>query len=463
MPLFSRPLPPHAPCDAFRAFADQPFSLFLDSADRTHPSSRYSYILFAPITTVTSQLDTQPPQAIPLSPDPFSRAQAALQAAQLPKHTHPDLPPFQGGLAGLLGYDLGRLYEHIDSQAPPCMTMPDMALGLYTRLLAYDHEQGKQWALIHTDNTHTADAEFDRLMTRLSPALSAQPSPPHTSPPLTWTAECTQDSYESKVRQVIDHILAGDIFQANLSHQFRAQRPDDFSPYDHYLHLRRCNPAPFSAYMSLPHDNAILSASPERFVSADPHGTVTTQPIKGTQARNLTHAHADTQAAQSLLTSKKDRAENVMITDLLRNDLSKTCTADSIDVPKLCALESFADVHHLVSTVTGQLAPKHTPLDLLKGCFPGGSITGAPKIRAMHIIDTLESTRRHAYCGSLAMIGPDGFMDSSILIRTVLCDASSLRFNVGGGVTALSDPAQEYQETLDKARRIFASFQGEDQ
>ncbi len=255
--------------------------------------------------------------------------------------------------------------------------------------------------------------------------------------------------------RVIDYIHAGDIFQANLSQRFRAALPAGANPYAMYRRLRTVNAAPFAAFFNTG-DCQILSSSPERFVKIT-GDQVEARPIKGTWPRGATPAE-DAALAENLMTSEKDRAENVMIVDLLRNDISKVRRDHSVMVPELCSLESYARVHHLVSSVTGQLHPGTGAVDLLRACFPGGSITGAPKVRAMEIIAELELTHRGLYCGALGFIGYDGAMDSNIAIRTMALEDGAAVFQVGGGIVADSDPAGEYHETLAKAEALFAAF-----
>jgi para-aminobenzoate synthetase component 1 len=271
-----------------------------------------------------------------------------------------------------------------------------------------------------------------------------------------WQSNFTRPDYEATIQKTIDYIHAGDIFQANISQRFDAELPQDFDPFAHYLNLREMNAAPFATYFNL--GGLILSsASPERFLTVK-DGIVETKPIKGTRPHIRDDEALDTLYRNSLENSEKDRAENIMIVDLLRNDLSKSCRPDNLKVTALCALESFASVHHLVSTIQGQLRAGYDALHLLEGCFPGGSITGAPKIRAMEIIDELEPTRRGPYCGSMGYIGFDGAMDSNILIRTLVYQGNAVSFQVGGGIVADSDPAEEYDETLTKAHGLLESF-----
>jgi para-aminobenzoate synthetase component 1 len=250
---------------------------------------------------------------------------------------------------------------------------------------------------------------------------------------------------------VRDYIFAGDIFQANLSQRFEA--PLRESPWAFYSRLRRRNPAPFAAFLETP-DASVISASPERFLHVDRNGFVETRPIKGTRPRGVGPEH-DAALAQALAESAKDRAENLMIVDLMRNDLSRVCAPRTVRVSELFSLEHYATVHHLVSTVVGQLEPGHDALHLLRAAFPGGSITGAPKLRAMEIIAELELSQRSVYCGSIGYFSVTGDLDTSIAIRTAVARDGRVYFSAGGGIVADSDPEQEYRETLDKARALI--------
>jgi para-aminobenzoate synthetase component 1 len=256
------------------------------------------------------------------------------------------------------------------------------------------------------------------------------------------------------VARVIEYIRAGDIFQANLSHRLEA--PLDGTPLELYRRLRTRNPAPFAAFLDFG-ELAVASSSPERFLRVAPGGQVETRPIKGTRPRGLGPEH-DAALALALAESEKDRAENVMIVDLLRNDLSRVCRPGTVRVPQLFALEQYATVHHLVSTVVGELEPEHDAVDLLRAAFPGGSITGAPKVRAMQIIAELEPTQRAVYCGAIGYLSTSGALDTSVVIRTCLVRGRDVYFQVGGGIVADSDPEQEYRETLDKAGGLLAAL-----
>jgi para-aminobenzoate synthetase component 1 len=303
---------------------------------------------------------------------------------------------------------------------------------------------------------HRRKARADELEARLG--FCAEPGPtPEAHVTTRIASNFTRGGYEAVVQQVVDYILAGDIFQANLSQRFLADLPAELDGWSLYRRLRTRNPAPFAAYLRTG-EVEIVSASPERFLKlADRR--VETRPIKGTRPRGST-PEEDRRLGEELLASAKDRAENVMIVDLLRNDLSRVCRDHTVLTPEICALESFATVHHLVSTVTGELRPGLDPVDLLRATFPGGSITGAPKIRAMEIIAELEPTQRGPYCGAIGWLGGDGWMDTSITIRTYAIKDRRVAFQAGGGIVADSDPAAEYDETLDKARALIEALGG---
>lgn len=319
---------------------------------------------------------------------------------------------FTGGIAGVFGYDNDA-----------------SCLGVYTKVIAFD--------LLNKKCFLYGGAELPALVEK---------SPEPAS--LAFTPLKSRADYESDIARVIKYIYDGDIFQANLAQYFTADLPADFDAYAHYLHLRTINPAPFSAYMNCG-DRVIVSTSPERFLQKIGN-KIETRPIKGT----LSSVHS----AADLAASEKDRAENIMIVDLLRNDLSKVCNAKSVNVDKLCAIETFAGLHHMVSTVSGELRSGFTAYSAFSACFPGGSITGAPKLRAMQIIGELESMPRGAYCGSIGYINANGTMDTNIAIRTLQYKDGKAIYAAGGGITASSDPAAEYEETLLKAQKVFESF-----
>ena len=448
-------LPYSNPAQVFAHLQHLPYALFLDSADQTHTDSRYSFICAFPAETIEAKNGritvSNEREQTTYEGDPFAVLKDRVAAFENAHKTLPDLPPFQGGAAGFFGYDLGRGIEDIPNTAKDTPDMIDMAVGLYDQVLAFDHERGKSWLITHGANDILSAQKQQSFLD----ILKSEPETKQDAP-LNWSSNFTQDEYENAVDRIIDYIYAGDIFQANLSQRFDAQLPQHFCAYTHYMKMRETNAAPFAGFMNL-NEIKISSASPERFLRIEDK-KVETRPIKGTAPRHIDPIK-DKQNRDALENSEKDRAENTMIVDLLRNDLSKSCEADSIEVKDLCKLESFARVHHLVSTVTGELRDDQTPIDLLRACFPGGSITGAPKIRAMEIIEELEPSRRGPYCGSMGYIGFDGTMDTNILIRTLVYHHDQVSFQVGGGIVADSDHAAEYQETLDKADAIFQSFE----
>lgn len=409
----------------FFAFADDPMSLFFDSAARQHPASQYSYLLFDPVHIVDFQ-NTE---------NPFDTMRGALKNAKLAR-PNTDYPPFQGGLAGITPYD-GRA----------------LSIGIYNQGISIDHSKKHAWYFCHACDKAAAQKCFGQVQRKIDSAAIYQ----FDSHDLLWQEDCTRAQYMNKIKRVQDYILAGDIFQANLAQHFSAKLPENFNMPAHYWNLRHVNAAPFSVYMNAP-DYTLCSSSPERFISCSPSGEILTQPIKGTAPRYKLDPARDEASRQALSQSAKDRAENIMITDLLRNDLSKSCLDESIEVPKICEIEQFENVYHLVSSINGMLCPDKDVFDLLRGAFPGGSITGAPKLRAIDIIEELEETARGSYCGSTIMIGPDGYMDSNILIRSLVFKGDSVSLYAGGGITLLSDPGTEYQELRDKASALFESF-----
>lgn len=458
--LFAFNLTNKNPLDYAGALHSLPYTLFLDSADRTNPQSRYSFIAFAPFETIESKNGrvtvSNADQQLSFIRDPFKILDQRMNQWGIRWQSRTDLPPFQGGAAGSFGYDLARHIEHLPSRAGDNRAMPDMMVGLYDQVLAFDHQKDKAWFIIHAASNDAAQARLTWLRKTLDSASPVIADPQHADfQPLSSRAE-----YEAKVLQVIRYVHAGDIFQANLSQCFIATLDRKFDSFAHYLHLRDVNAAPFGAYMNFG-DIRLSSASPERFLSVTGRD-VETRPIKGTRLRHA-DPDMDRRVSSALLSSQKDRAENAMIVDLLRNDLSRACMDHSIDVPILCGLESFARVHHLVSVVKGQLSADKTPLDLLRVCFPGGSITGAPKVRAMEIIEELEDDRRGPYCGALGYIGFNGMMDTNIAIRTIVYQGRQASFNAGGGIVADSIPSDEYEETLMKAEGLLRSFGAQDE
>jgi len=459
MPPFLYEISDIDPIEAFLAVKHIPYSLLLDSADPKHAASRYSYVMCMPVETIKAKNGTITvtnwDQRLNLTGDPLDIVQERLSSWISDTQGLNGLPPFQGGAAGLFGYDLARSLEKMPENEHDKSAVPDLAVGIYDQVLAYDNLRKRSYIFTHANNEEEATKKHDYFIKLITQEIEA-PKYEKQTPPLNWSSNFDEQSYCKAVQKTIDYIYAGDIFQANISQSFTAPRPKEtFDPFIHYRHMREVNPSPFACYMNLG-DIKISSASPERFITIK-DDIIETCPIKGTRPRS-DNIVEDKNNKKELQTSEKERAENTMIVDLLRNDLSKICTPDSVEVTKLCELESFTNVHHLVSTVRAKLAKNKEPIDVLRACFPGGSITGAPKIRAMEIIDELEDVDRGAYCGSIGFIGFNGAMDTNILIRTLMYDENTITLQAGGGIVADSDPETEYQETLDKASAIFNSF-----
>lgn len=448
------------PLDAYGAFAGFADSHFLDSGDR----DRFAYVVASPLHKLTAKNGQVKLDGFPVPADPF--AVLADLMARYRVEAGPDLPPFQGGAVGYFGYELAQQLETLPQAPQDWLNMPDMAVGIYDLVIAFDQLDRRMWLIStgipETSPTARKKRAADRIgiirkYLRLARPMLETPEIPHTPDIMPWQSNFDRVGYEGAVQTVVDYIHAGDIFQANLSQSFRAEYAYDVIPkrFDLYRRLSLASPAPFGAFLNFG-DVAVLSNSPERFLKvAD--GQVETRPIKGTRRRGAMPVE-DAELAQELMLSAKDRAENIMIVDLLRNDLSKVCKPHSVKTPQVCKLESYANVHHLVSTVTGELLDGKSAVDLLAACFPGGSITGAPKIRAMEIITELEGSTRGAYCGAIGFIGFNGSMDTNIAIRSISVNGGRMAFNVGGGIVADSIPAAEYDETLVKAAKIFEAL-----
>lgn len=435
----------------FESIADLPWSVCLDSGRHHLTQSRYDIIAAEPHTTLVTRgkLTEIRSDAIELSrDDPLDLLRERLE---IDRNVGTDLP-FAGGALGYFGYDLGRRFEKLPASAHDDEKMPEMAVGIYDWAVVVDHLEQRSW-LVSAGRVLDTHVRWKELVARFSAAPAERARVPfRLTAPL--VSNLSQDQYAAAFRRVHAYIHAGDCYQVNLAQRFAAAATGD--PWLAYQALRIVNPAPYAAYFNTPHGQ-ILSASPERFLKVDGR-RVETKPIKGTRARSG-HPRVDAELAGELQASEKDRAENVMIVDLLRNDLSKNCEPSSVRVPKLFDVESFATVHHLVSTVTGTLREGRDALDLLRGSFPGGSITGAPKMRAMQIIEELEPHRRGVYCGSLGYVGCDGNMDLNIAIRTLVYAGGMIRFWAGGGIVADSRLEDEYQETFDKAAAMLKLLQ----
>ena len=432
----------------FRTIAGLPWAAWLDSA-AADSHERFDVLVADPYVTLRTRGATTTIDRVGGPPSESKRAPLELLREELGAVT-PGVPglPFAGGAVGYLGYDLGRRLERIPSIAVADIAMPDLAMGLFDWAVVIDHAARRTWLVANGRDPRTF-AVWDSLVARLTADPPADPPAFRVlgAPQPNWR----RDEYARAFRAVQDHIRRGDCYQVNLTQRFQAEAEGD--AWHAYLRLREINPAPFAAYLDWP-DGKIVCSSPERFLRVQ-GGRVETKPIKGTRPRSPDPAR-DRALAEELRTSPKDRAENVMIVDLLRNDLGKVCVPGSVLVSTLFEVESFASVHQLVSTVEGRLANDKHALELVAACFPGGSITGAPKVAAMKIIEELEPQRRSVYCGSIGYVGFDGNMDSNIAIRTLVQRGGRVYTWAGGGVVADSEVDAEYQESLDKAAAMLA-------
>ncbi|WP_199611365.1 aminodeoxychorismate synthase component I [Flocculibacter collagenilyticus] len=438
----------------FPLFKDLPWAMLLDSANSNHVNSQYDILVAAPIHKVEAKNNRVFIDGHDVESDPFSAINTTLKKAGLYQVKRPanaldndaSQLPFLGGALGYFGYDTGRYIEKLPQHANNDINIPDMAVGIYHWALIYDNKTRTLWLIDHSDN---AQQRFDDISQQL---LTQQHININQTFYITdqWSANMSAKDYENKFNAVQRYIREGDCYQINLAQRFSASYSGD--EWQAYRLLRKENRAPFSAFLSFD-EFSILSISPERFLQLNGQ-TIQTKPIKGTRPRS-TNAEQDNALAAELKAAEKDRAENVMIVDLLRNDISKVSQPGTVKVPHLFEIESFPAVHHLVSTVVGEIAQPNTACDLLRAAFPGGSITGAPKIRAMEIIEELEPHCRTVYCGSIGYICATGNMDTSITIRTLVAKDNTLFCWAGGGLVADSVMHSEYQETYDKVNKIL--------
>ncbi len=453
LPPFYQQLPYQADSrHYFERIRHLPWPVLLDSTQNSTQDNRYDIMAADPFVTLRAT-DTQTiikhrsGEQVSSEQDPFQLLQQQFEKFPLQQMTS---LPFCGGAIGHFAYDLGRRIEQLPNIAVDNEHTAHMLVGLYDWAIITDHKLQQTYLA-----SYGLDPETQQQWSKLLDLISASKS---HSPPAKMTvsgiisSELDFEHYQVAFNKIKRYIHEGDCYQVNLAKRFEVHADGD--PWHAYTLLRQQNAAPFSAFFSTP-ELTILSSSPERLLKVH-NRRVETKPIKGTRRRDLSDSSRDQALADELSRSIKDRAENLMIVDLLRNDLGKVCEPGSIKVPKPFALESFATVHHLVSTITGHLAEQQNALSLLRACFPGGSITGAPKLRAMEIIEELEPERRGAYCGSMAYIGFDGNMDSNILIRTLVYNRHKLRLWAGGGIVADSNMEDEYQEVHDKAAALLS-------
>jgi para-aminobenzoate synthetase component 1 len=431
------------PFQMARRLAGERALTLLESAQRHEHLGRYSFLAVNPSQTLEVRngatfLDGKRRTEKPL--DLMGRLVRRARRANVA-----GLPPFQGGWAGYVSYDLGRQLEpkaRIPAFPPIC---PDMIMHRFDTVIAIDHLQELAW-VIGPDNTS---------IRRMEALLKHRPKPLGAAVRVDFLPVVSRAAHESNVRRTVDYILAGDIFQANITQALEAKMPDGFDCLAAYRQVCERNPAPFAALLD--YDGlTVISSSPERLIRSDGR-TAQARPIKGTRKRDHNPAR-DAALIAELQASRKDRAENVMIVDLLRNDLSRVSKPGSVKVPVLCGLESYANVHHLVSVVESELREGLGSADLFRAVFPGGSITGAPKIRAMEVIAELEGRPRGIYCGSIGYFGFNGACDFNIAIRTLQVAGGVMRLQGGGGITARSDAAAEHDESLVKVERIREAF-----
>lgn len=450
-----------SPAEVFSLFAQQPYSVFLDSGKDSNGMGRYSFIARDPFLVFSSKGQTihieEKGGGRNFAGNPFGELKRLLAIYKTEKV--PGLPPLTGGIIGYFGYDMGYLLEKIPDCSTDDLNNPDCVLGFYDTVLIFDHHTNK--TLIAANGfpeqdelcrRARAEKRIDELVALLAQAKPL-PEPKPQIPAGDYQSNFTRKGHCDMVQKGIDYIAAGDIFQVNLTQRFNAKVT--VPPYELYRYLRHINPAPFASYLNFG-EVIVASASPERYMLVTGR-MVETRPIKGTRPRGQ-DPESDRLLREELAASEKDRAELVMIIDLERNDLGRVCEFGSVRVPDLIRLEEYATVFHLVSTVVGKLSPGKDVIDLITASFPGGSITGAPKVRAMEIIDELEQVRRGIYTGSIGYIDFNGDADLNIVIRTFVIKSDRAYYQVGGGIIADSVPELEYEESLDKARALMRAL-----
>lgn len=445
------PVPYRDPWIIFAGLVNDPAVVFLNGSCLHNGDSRYSYIAVDPFRQITDDGIHVRVDGMVVNGNPFDILEREWRSCSLPPSLEAPVP-FQGGAIGALGYELNGCLEKLPVPKRDDMRLPRLSFGFYDTLAAFDHQDHKMWILGHND------ASVKKFKDRLESAddeLAVLDWTLKTE----WCAEQDADTVKSKIQSVIEAIYAGDIFQANYTQKFVANRPEGLDDLTIYRRLCALSPAPFSVFMRCG-DTALAGVSPERFIRITADGMVEAWPIKGTRSRSCDPLD-DAVLANELKNSAKDHAENLMIVDLMRNDLGRVCDIGSIRVPRLNVLESFSSVHHLVSRVTGKLRSRLGPIDVLRATFPGGSVTGAPKIRAMEIIHELEPSPRGFYCGCLGWIGFNGAMDMSMTIRTLTLTRDRIIAQAGGGIVADSKPVAEYEESLVKIMPLLRAVTGE--
>lgn len=416
-----------------------------------HPQGRYSFVAADPVAWMSPQESEQAPWQTLTS-----------WCDRLPPANVPELPPFQGGIAGVISYEAGSRLEPTGVSLHDDLPTPPMSLGLYDVVFAFDHEQKDVFLISQGFDAEghrcpeRARRRADFFLAHLDAAPNRMPTQatPYPAQSADVESNFTADDFVGAIAEIVTRICGGDCFQVNIAQRLTTPATCDSAGL--YQTLRKHNPAPFAGFLDAGNHH-VLSSSPEGFLKVRAR-SVETRPIKGTVPRTGDPVR-DSQHAATLLASEKDLAENVMIVDLMRNDLSRVCRDDSVIADRLCQLEAYQHVQHLVSVVSGELRTDKTIVDLLMNSFPGGSVTGAPKIEAMRIIAELEPHRRGPYCGSMGYISSQSDAEFNILIRTITAAHGTWQFHVGGGITARSQPDDELAETWTKAKGILAAIQ----
>ncbi|MGR3317081.1 MAG: aminodeoxychorismate synthase component I [Candidatus Anammoxibacter sp.] len=468
---------PITPLEIIKQLSNYPDFFFLDSALTGNEYSKYSFLGIEPffkIKYLDSKIiveDTNGTKEI--NGNPFEQLRYFLNSYKidvLKNESNVIDFPFIGGAVGYFSYDMCHFIEKVPNTTKDDLGFPDMYFGFYDTFVAIDHLKDKRYVVsLNINNNGDTEKKIERLINivsdKNSDAYGTDNQPDHKGLTSPLTSNFTKKEYIKAVKKAKEYIKAGDIYQVNLSQRFETRTT--FSPFNLYERLRNINPAPYSSFIGFD-DLSIISSSPERYLSVKATNNsldckrksrVQIRPIKGTRQRHNDKTE-DAQAKDELFSSPKDDAELTMIVDLERNDLGRVCDYGSVKVVEKKVLESFATVHHLVSTIEGDLNKNFDVIDLIKATFPGGSITGAPKIRAMHIIDELESTKRSVYTGAIGYIGFNGNVDLSMAIRTFLMNGDKVCFQVGGAIVADSDPLVEYEETMHKAYAMIKAIKG---
>lgn len=473
---------PPAPETVFARLAHLPYALWLDSAADTAGTGRWSFIATSPFALLHARngrtIWTTPEGAHPIDEPPMAALTAALESMRT---AGPAPFPFDGGAAGFIAYEAASAFERLPPRLPVEHALPDVHLAFYDVVTGWDRQTGA-CHVVSTGRPLAGTAADRRARERLAETLdwltgggpaaadgiaaAVEPAPTERVESVAvpdravegqpWLrSTVTRAEYATAVERIVEAIREGEVYQVNLSQRFAARTAA--TPGDIHRELRRRSPAPYGAVVRAG-EGTIISSSPERFLRVDRAGRVETRPIKGTRPRGL-DPQADAALATQLRASEKDRAENLMIVDLMRNDLSRICSPGSIRVPELYRLESWSTVHHLVSVVRGLLRDDVDVAQLLRATFPCGSVTGAPKIRAMEMIAHHERVARGPYCGAIGYFGFGGDIDLSVAIRILVAETGRVLFHAGGGIVYDSDPDDEYRETLAKVRAIIDTLE----